>query len=85
MTDPVNHPPHYTGGNIECIDAIREALGLAGFIAFCRGNAMKYTWRTGKKDAAEQDMRKGAWYLVRGADEIAKADAAEIDEIEATS
>lgn len=23
MTDPVNHPTHYTSGEIECIDAIR--------------------------------------------------------------
>ena len=25
--DPVNHPSHYTSGDIECIDAIRAALG----------------------------------------------------------
>lgn len=28
--DPVNHPAHYTTGDIECIDAIMAALGLMG-------------------------------------------------------
>lgn len=40
--DEVNHPSHYTNGDIECIDAIRAALGKEGFIAYCRGNAIKY-------------------------------------------
>lgn len=26
MSDSVNHPAHYTGGDIECIDAIKAAL-----------------------------------------------------------
>ena len=25
--DPVNHPAHYTKGEIECIDAIKAATG----------------------------------------------------------
>jgi hypothetical protein len=30
--DMVNHPPHYTQGDIECIDAIKAATkGLNGF------------------------------------------------------
>ena len=39
--DYVNNPPHYTAGPIECIEAIRAALGKDGFIAFCRGNSFK--------------------------------------------
>ena len=31
MTDHVNNPPHYTAGTIECIEAIRAALGKDGF------------------------------------------------------
>lgn len=27
MSDSVNHPAHYTGGDIECIDAIKAACG----------------------------------------------------------
>lgn len=70
--DMVNHPPHYQTDGIECIDAIRAALGLDGFVAHCRGNAIKYSWRAGKKGQAGQDLRKAAWYLNRAADELEK-------------
>jgi len=60
--DMVNHPPHYQSDNgIECIYAIRAALGRDGFIAYCRGNAMKYIWRD-KLDNVE-DWNKAVWYL----------------------
>ena len=49
MSDAVNKPAHYHGEGVECIDAIRAALGQEGFIAYCRGNAIKYAWRAGKK------------------------------------
>jgi hypothetical protein len=62
--DMVNHPPHYQG-NVECIDAIESALGEDGFNAYCRGTAMKYIWRTGKKWDAKEDIRKAIWYLER--------------------
>ena len=42
----VNHPAHYNAGNIECIDAIEEAVkGLDGKEAFATGNAIKYLWK----------------------------------------
>lgn len=65
--DPVNSPSHYTsaGNGVECIDAIAAALGRDGFIAFLRGQIMKYTWRLGKKDDILQDARKAAWYQDR--------------------
>ena len=68
MTAPdlVNHPPHYTTGSIECIDAIHAALGDDGFLAYCRGNALKYVWRAPLK-ANAQDLRKAIWYLDRAA------------------
>ena len=68
MTAPdlVNHPPHYTAGGIECIDAIHAALGDEGFLAYCRGNALKYVWRAPLK-ASAQDLRKTIWYLDRAA------------------
>lgn len=65
MTDPVNHPSHYTQGGIECIDAIEAALGRNGSIAFLQGQVLKYLWRLGRKDAAVQDARKARWYLDR--------------------
>ena len=67
--DMVNSPPHYTQGGIECIDAIEAALGPEGFEAFCRGNIIKYTWRSPGKNG-QQDLEKARWYLnriIRGA------------------
>jgi hypothetical protein len=60
--DLVNHPPHYTAGAVECIDAIHAALGDEGFKAYCRGAVMKYIWRTNLKNGLE-DLRKAQWYL----------------------
>lgn len=66
--DPVNHPSHYQSeGGIESIDAIHAALGAEGFVSYCRGAAMKYTFRSGKKAAHAQDLRKAIWYLDRAA------------------
>lgn len=62
--DPVNHPRHYTAGAIECIDAIECALGPDGFLAYCRGNAFKYGWRSPLKGNVE-DLEKAVWYLQR--------------------
>ena len=60
--DPVNHPSHYTQGGVECIEAIEAALGPQGFIAFLRGQVIKYNWRLGKKDLPVQDAKKALWY-----------------------
>lgn len=58
--DNVNHPAHYTDGKIEVIDYIQDK----GF-NFCRGNAIKYISRAGKKDKAKEieDLQKAVWYL----------------------
>lgn len=68
MNDTVNHPEHYTAGNIECIDAIRECLGGDGFVAYCNGNALKYLWRWRHKGGKE-DLRKAKWYIERMIDD----------------
>ena len=62
QADMVNHPPHYTQSDIECIDAIRAALGPEGFAAFCRGNVIKYNFRCDHKGGL-QDVEKAGWYL----------------------
>ncbi len=62
--DPVNHPAHYTQGAIECIEAIRAALTPEEFRGFCKGNALKYVWRTNHK-GGDQDLNKAAWYIAR--------------------
>jgi hypothetical protein len=70
MSDPVNHPDHYTAGNIECIDAIQAALTPEQFIGYCRGNAIKYLWRADRKGGI-QDLQKAIWYLNRAIHYIA--------------
>lgn len=63
--DNVNHPSHYTGGKIECIEAIEEATkGLGGIESFCTGNAIKYLWRWKRKNGVE-DLKKAQWYINR--------------------
>jgi hypothetical protein len=62
--DAVHHPKHYTQGAIECIDALKAALGAEGFKAYCRGACLKYLWRTEHKNGVE-DLEKCAWYLDR--------------------
>ena len=63
VTDPVNHPPHYTQhpSGIECIQ-ITEHMG------FCLGNAMKYIWRADLKADAIEDLKKARWYIDREID-----------------
>jgi hypothetical protein len=60
--DPVTRPAHYAATGIECIDAIRSALGDEGFMAYCRGNAIKYMWRATRKNNEAQDYAKAGWY-----------------------
>lgn len=62
MNDPVNSPTHYTEGDIECIDAIRAALGELGFADYCIGNVIKYLWRYRHKNGTE-DLAKALFYL----------------------
>lgn len=59
--DAVSHPPHYTSGSVECIDAIRAALGPVGFQEYCRGNVIKYMWRWRHKGGLE-DLEKARVY-----------------------
>ena len=64
MKEMVNSPAHYqTEEGIECIDAIRAALTPEEFKGFCKGNAIKYLWRAGKKDAENQEFAKAAYYV----------------------
>ena len=79
MNNPVTHPTHYTSGDIECIDAIAEAIkGLSGIEAFMIGNAIKYLWRF-KLKGGKQDLEKAKWYIERtiaeGNHELKKEDA----------
>lgn len=61
--DLVNHPSHYTQGDIECIDAIRASMSTSEFLGYLKGNVQKYLWRYDRKDNPIQDLEKAQWYL----------------------
>lgn len=61
MSDPVNHPEHYTSGEIECLDAIKAALG-ENYKYYVQGNLIKYIWRFPLKNGM-QDLQKAQFYL----------------------
>ena len=67
MSDAVNHPSHYTDGNIEVIEYIEDKK-----LDYCLGNAVKYISRAGKKDPAKEieDLRKADWYINRRIQEL---------------
>jgi|TARA_R100000742_G_C4265402_1_gene83416 hypothetical protein len=60
--DNVNHPPHYTNGEIECLDAVKSALGKEGFNAYLKGQIIKYLWRMDYKGKRMEDAEKAQFY-----------------------
>jgi hypothetical protein len=60
--DEVNHPEHYTFGNIEVLDAIEDWQ-----LGYHLGNAVKYIARAGRKagSSKEVDLKKAVFYLQR--------------------
>jgi hypothetical protein len=51
--DNVNHPSHYTDGNIECIEAIEAQLSKEEYRGYLN------------KGNPQQDLQKCQWYLNR--------------------
>lgn len=67
VNDAVHHPSHYTlpGLTIESVDVIRAVLTPEEFKGWCKGNALKYSLRAGRKDPAKevQDLAKAGVFL----------------------
>lgn len=61
--DMVNHPPHYTQGEIECIDAIEASMTPEEFAGYLKGTVIKYMWRYRQKWDPVQDLEKAGFYL----------------------
>ena len=59
----VNHPNHYQGNKLECIDVMVDVFGIDKVKAFCELNAFKYQWRSNSKGTDVQDKAKAIWYL----------------------
>ena len=60
--DMVNHPPHYTKGAIECIQAIWASMSEEEYVGFLKGQVIKYMWRLESKENALEDVRKAGYY-----------------------
>lgn len=67
VSDAVHHPSHYTlpGLTVESVDVIRAVLTPEEFKGWCKGNALKYSLRAGRKDPAKevQDLAKAGVFL----------------------
>lgn len=84
-SDYVDSPAHYTGGEIECIDAIESMLQSCddGYEGYLRGQIIKYTWRFRQKKTlhgmtvaeGQQDLEKAQWYQHRLMDYNIKREA----------
>ena len=64
FSDPVDHPNHYTQGNIETIDYMESCLTPEEFCGGCKMNVLKYVSRERHKNGLE-DLKKARWYLDR--------------------
>lgn len=64
LVDMVNHPPHYLGDGVECIQAIEAQLTKEEYRGYLKGNVAKYLWREKQKGGTES-LKKAQWYLSR--------------------
>ncbi|MGV3183541.1 DUF3310 domain-containing protein [Staphylococcus epidermidis] len=65
LDDKVNHPSHYSYGDIEIIEFIEQVTkDYKPELAFAIGNAIKYISRANRKNGKE-DLDKARWYLNR--------------------
>lgn len=64
MDDEINHPSHYTHGDIECIDAMEAAFGPLAVLHYAICCSLKYIWRhLHKHDDPTVDLKKARWYI----------------------
>lgn len=68
MSDAIN-PDHYQSdpSGVQCIE-------ISENWSFCLGNALKYMWRSGKKDSSKniEDLQKAVWYIEREISRLGK-------------
>lgn len=62
IKDAVDSPKHYTQGERETIENIRDAMNSEGYQGYCVGNVIKYLARYKFKNGLE-DVRKAKKYI----------------------
>ena len=72
MSDPVNHPAHYTAGKVEVIEILEQAAASAPdpVLAGLQWQVLKYLLRMWLKGNPHQDACKAHWYLERLIDRL---------------
>lgn len=60
--DTVNSPNHYTQGERETIENIRDTMSSEGYQGYCVGNVVKYLARYKFKNGLE-DVKKAKKYI----------------------
>lgn len=72
--DFVNHPSHYTGGPIECIDALNSMVipFTDPVDASLSWQVVKYVWRHPLKNKPVEDLHKAKFYLDRLIEHVEK-------------
>jgi hypothetical protein len=64
VSDPVNHPDHYTSGKKEFLDIAKDFLSNEQFKGALIFNIFKYLFRYERKNGIE-DLLKAEFYLKR--------------------
>lgn len=77
INDNVNHPSHYTHGDVECIDAIESSMTHQAFCGYLKGNIQKYIWRYENKGKPIEDLKKAQWYIAKLIDTYEKKEVAD--------
>jgi hypothetical protein len=74
MSDPVEHPSHYTAGSVETIDVIEDWVKHAPdpVVGGLQWQVIKYVSRAWLKEDPYKDFRKARWYLNRLINTLAK-------------
>ena len=62
-SDQVNKPDHYTGGEIECWDYLRDNMPREAYLGGLEWNIKKYLHRWRYKKNPVEDLKKAKVYL----------------------
>ena len=66
MSDPVDHPDHYTAGKIEAIDIIEQVVEYyPPVLGWSIGQVLRYVIRAPLKNNLIEDLSKASWYIQR--------------------
>lgn len=72
--DVVNTPSHYSAGNIECVEYLKDNMPWDAYLGGLEWNVKKYLHRWRYKKHPVEDLKKAQWYLNRMVKELSDED-----------